>query len=168
MQPNKLYVGWDAKRDDGILFIYLFIYLSFNCFGFSCVRVKTGDTNSQIRKKTFLRSVEWGGLLSVTSLEQCNISQVKLKETGLGEMRDYFSLEFGSTVLPRSCVLFPSASNVYCRDSSQLFFSSFYIFVSVFVPWSPPLLPTPLDAATLSLPPGRRHQNAWGFAAVQN
>lgn len=55
-QPNKLYVGRDAKRDDGILFIYLFIYLSFNCFGFPCVKLKTGDANSQIRKKTFLEA----------------------------------------------------------------------------------------------------------------
>lgn len=61
--------------------------------------------------------------------------QVKLKETVFGEIRDYFSLEFGSRALPRSCVLFPLASNVYCSDSSQLVFCCFFLFCFNFRPW---------------------------------
>lgn len=75
------------------------------------------------------------------SLQQWNILicliyvKVKLEETGGDEMRDYFSREFGSTVLPRSFVFSPSASNVYSSNSSQLFFQFVFNFCFYFWPW---------------------------------
>lgn len=159
-------VCWpDRIERQRILFIYLFIYRAIVLDLFLCVRVKMGDINSQIRKKPFCGSVEGGGLLSVWSLEQCNISHICKSKTERNcfrrDQRLFFSgvwIEGTSTQLCIISIGFKCVLQWLLTAIFLLFF--LFCFVLFFGPGSPPLppLPTPLAAAILSLPPGRRHQ----------
>lgn len=141
-------VCWpDCEERRRILFIYLFIYLSIDCFRFTFVREREdGEYKFPRDEENFFRrgggSGGVGGVSSVRSLQQCNILiyltyvKVKVEETGGDEVRDYFSREFwidGASM--QLCILSIRFKTCIPATPRSFFSLRFDFSVSIFGPW---------------------------------